>query len=342
MSPEQTRKDTKVAKILRQTTVVRDGFHNGFTDLAYWRDMYWVSYRRGSGHATMDGQAVVSVSTDRKRFRPAASIKLFGDNRDPKLFALSPERMACIVPTWEGAYRGDLIRTYVAFTNDGFNWTKPERILGPGQWLWRVRRMGDQFLGMVQQVGGQTEGPKSHDLFLMTSRDLLSWEPLAQVGTQEHGLAESDIVFRPDGAAWIILRCTKPPYTSYFAHAEPPYTRWELKRLDALIHAAVMLEHNGRVYVAGRSKPEVEGDSTFPSVFSLGVWEVEFGKVTPVLRIPAMGDCSYPGLIKDPDGRICMSYYSQHAYYMGVVPSDAPFANVKEMPDDVYFAELEL
>jgi hypothetical protein len=67
------------------------------------------------------------------------------------------------------------------------------------------------------------------------------------------------------------------------------------------------------------------------------------------MRIPATGDCSYPGLIKDPEGRVCLSYYSQHAYHMGVVPM--PFRLEPTPPhdhgqllasDDVYFAELDL
>jgi hypothetical protein len=82
---------------------------------------------------------------------------------------------------------------------------------------------------------------------------------------------------------------------------------------------------------------------------------LEKGKLQPVLNIPACGDCAYPGFIEDPEGRVCMSYYSQHAYRMGVVPEallnseDAPetICNYQGEPNtqpqnDVYFAELEL
>jgi hypothetical protein len=83
---------------------------------------------------------------------------------------------------------------------------------------------------------------------------------------------------------------------------------------------------------------------------SLGLWRLERKGVTPALLIPATGDCAYPGLIKDPAGRICLSYYSQHAYHMGVIPyllryEPLPPTHDKGQllsPDDVYFAELEL
>ena len=147
----------------------------------------------------------------------------------------------------------------------------------------------------------------------------MAWNRLCRIGDDEVGLNESDLFFHGDGTAWIVARSSKPSGYSYFCHSKPPYTQWQWQPLDALIHAPILLEHKDYLYVAGRSRPALEGDATFPSEHSLGIWEVTFGSVTPVLRIPAMGDCSYPGLIKDADGRICLTYYSQHAYYMGVV-----------------------
>jgi len=331
-----------MSSVVRQTTVARDGFHNGFTDLQYWQSLYWVGYRKGSGHATMDGEAVVSVSCDRRRFREVAKIKLYGDNRDPKLFPVSDERLAITIPTWEGDYDSKSLRQYIAFSGDGFNWEAPQRILGDGEWLWRIREHEGVYYGLVQELGYKPDGRRQHNLVLMTSDDLLAWRTHCRIGNDDIALNESDIVFREDGTAWIVARSTKAPGYSYFCDSAPPYTDWRTQPLTALIHAAVMLEHEGELYVAGRSKPDLEGVEGFPSASSLGVWRVTFGKVEPVLRIPAMGDCSYPGLIKDPEGRICLTYYSQHAYYMGVVESDAPFLDSTVMPDDVYFAELDL
>jgi len=53
-----------MARILRQVTVVRDGNHNAFTDLQFWQSCYWVTYRKGSGHVSMDGAVALSVSAD--------------------------------------------------------------------------------------------------------------------------------------------------------------------------------------------------------------------------------------------------------------------------------------
>jgi len=331
-----------MGKILRQTTVVRDGFHNGFTDLQHWQSLYWVSYRKGSGHIGMDGEAIVSVSADRSRFREAARTKLYGDNRDPKLFPMSSERLAMTIPTWEGDYSSNSLRQYITFSSDGFNWEEPERILGDGEWLWRIRKHNGTHYGLVQELGTKPDGSRQHNLVLMTSDDLLDWRTHCRIGNDDIALNESDIVFRDDGTAWIVARSTKAPGYSYFCSSTAPYTEWQTQPLTALIHAPIMLEDAGKLYVSGRSSPALEGVVGFPSASSLGIWEVRFGEVEPVLRIPAMGDCSYPGLIRDPDGRVCLTYYSQHAYYMGVVDSDVRSFDSSVAPDDVFFAELEL
>lgn len=336
-----------MAHIATHTTVVRDGFHNAFTDLQYWRDMYWVSYRKGSAHASMDGEAVAAVSTDRTRFREAARVKVYGDNRDPKLFPISEDRMAMTIPDWEGEYAGWALQQYITFSEDGFNWEKPVPILEKGQWLWRIREHEGVLYGLVQEIDTDREtGRNRHDLVLMTTTDLLEWTVHCRVGPADLRLNESDIVWRPDGEAWLVARSTNAPGYSYFCSAQPPYTEWQCKPVKALIHAPVMVEHEGVVYVAGRSKPELEGVEGFPTRCSLGVWKIENGHVQPVLRIPAMGDCSYPGLVKDPEGRICMSYYSQHAYLMGVEPmvwqQTEPGSAQALVPSDVFLAELAL
>ena len=213
-----------MAKVLRQTTVARDGFHNGFTDVQYWQSLYWVSYRKGSGHATLDGEAVVSVSLDRERFREAARVKLYGDNRDPKLFPMSDDRLAMTIPTWEGSYSYDKLRQYITFSSDGFNWQKPERVLGDGEWLWRVREHKGTYYGLVQELSSRPEVPRQHNLVLMTSKDLLTWETHCRIGNDDIALSESDIVFRDDDTAWIVARSSKPPRYGYFCHAKAPYT----------------------------------------------------------------------------------------------------------------------
>ena len=338
-----------MARILRQATVVRDGNHNAFTDLQYWQGCYWVAYRKGAGHVSMDGAATLSVSCDRTRFREVAQIHTPGDNRDPKLLPVSEDRMALYFPSWTRGYEARELQQYITFSGDGHDWEKPAPILSPGNWLWRVRRHDDRYYGLIQNLAGEwdREG-MPHQLDLAVSDDLLEWEVIARVG-EEYGLNESDIYWRDDGEAWIISRSVVKHFGSCFCSAQPPYTEWQVTELSPMVHAPVFLHCEGELYVAGRNMPSVEGDVTFPfKSASLGIWRVRREELEPVLRIPATGDCSYPGMILDPEGRVCLSYHSQHAYHMGVLPLPS---RVRPHPDndaslleadDVYFAELEL
>jgi hypothetical protein len=335
-----------MGKILRQTTVVRDGWHNGFTDLVYWKGAYWVSYRRGTAHASQDGEAVLAVSLDRQRFRETAHLKVPGDNRDPKLVPMG-DRLGMIFPSWHEKYEGGCLQQYVAFSDEGFTWSQPVPILDRGDWLWRVREHNGLYYGLIEQIRTGLTPP--YQLKLVTSKDLLHWTPLCTVGP-DLPLNESDILFRPDGEAWIVARGAGNPDYSWFASARAPYTDWTLTNLGVVIHCPAILAVKDSVFVTGRRKPDLEGETTFyAGTGSLGVWELGRGTVKPVLHIPASGDCAYPGLIEDPEGRICLSYYSAHAYNMGVldavfryIPSDPWTKADRLMPSDVYFAELSL
>lgn len=328
-----------MAKILRQTTVVRDGMHNGFTDLQYWQGCYWVGYRKGASHASIDGTATISFSGDRSRFREAAKLRVAGDNRDPKLFPLSENRMAAYFPSWtRGVAKHDL-QQYISFTDNGIDWEKPTPILPPRQWLWRIRKHEGRYYGLIQNLEGDwSNGHNPHQLDLAVSDDLLEWTVLTRIG-EPYGLNESDIFWQANGEAWIVARSAVRDGSSFFASARAPYTDWAVKELGPMVHAPIFLQHDGALYVAGRCHPASTGNPVFPYPgASLGIWQVEKGEITPVLQIPATGDCSYPGLIKDSEGRICLTYYSQHAYLMGILT----FPESTDRPADVYFAELEL
>ena len=341
-----------MGSILHQTTVVRDGMHNGFTDLQYWQGAYWVSYRKGAGHTSMDAHAVVSVSHDRSRFTEIATASVKGDVRDPKLLPIDDDKMAMYFPSWlegagtlksDGQVTRKPLQQYITFSNNGYDWQPAQPILDPWMWLWRVRKHDGKYFGLIQNLGSRCHGDRRpHQLDLAVSDDLINWEVIARVGD---GLNESDIYWHADGEAWIVSRTVDPAVGSVFASSKPPYTDWQTIDMKPLVHAPIMLEHEGEIFVAGRSNPDSEGLTDTPFNGSgLSVWRVTSGKLESVLRIPATGDCSYPGLIKDPDGRICMSYYSQHAYHLGVIPRREPTPNMEHPggADDVYFAQIEL
>ncbi|NLF23231.1 MAG: exo-alpha-sialidase [Lentisphaerae bacterium] len=345
-----------MARIRRLTTLTRDGMHNAFTDLIYWHDMYVVSYRKGAGHISGDGQAVVAISSDRQRFTEVARVKVNGDTRDPKLVPLADGRLAMLIAVWIEGVAARKLQQFISFSDDACNWSRPQPICEPDQWLWRVRLHEGRYYGLQYGAmpGGslrREETERQHQL--MVSEDMLHWQSVARIGPTDRLLGESDIAFQEDGEAWVVVRSNNGSGNAFFASARPPYTDWAVTELEGgMIHAPVILRHRGVHYVAGRARLSDMGMSGFSQAgtATTGVWRLDKGRVTPVLNLPAAGDCSYCGLIEDPEGRVCLSYYSQHAYIFGVEPfayryHDDPVERpVGDLiaKADIYFAELEL
>jgi hypothetical protein len=333
-------------QILSHLTVVRDGWHNAFTDLIHWQNAYWVAYRRAESHqCRTPGEVVLVVSADRLRWREAARLKIAGDDRDPT-FVLAPDgRLALLTAVIPHGGDGSTLQEHIAFSRDGYHWTDPQPILEPGHHIFRCRFHNGRYYGLEL-----LRAPGFRRLNLLVSDDLLRWERIAQIGSDPLLLNESDITFLPDGEAWVVARTLRDPDNSLFASAPPPYTRWTLAELNTMIHCPCILEHNGVRYVAGRSFPTRDGDAAWPFGRSLAIWHLDRAAVRRVMHIPALGDCAYPGFIRDPEGRLCISYYSMHAYRMGVLPpftTLAPGAEARPKSlavhvSDIFFAELEL
>jgi len=343
-------------KVLRQTTVVHDSQHNAFTDLAYWQGCYWVSYRKGAGHISMDGQATVAVSSDRQRFREVAHSKRVGDCRDPKLLPIDEERMAMIYPSWIKGVPAREMHQFITFTRDGFAWEEPVQVAGIPEhhWMWRIRHHDGLYYGLVKTIGHDPENRRT--LYLYISEDLVTWRKHAQVGEVNQGLDEADMLFHEDGTAWILARNSvraEGTPSSFWCVARAPYAEWEVKEVGFTVQSPVLLRTKGKILMAGRNKMgEFPGDC-WPHLnpSSLAVWELSNDfTARRVLQMNAAGDCSYPGLIEDPEGRICMSYYSQHAYFNGDYPrllrediTPEPVSKPVVLSSaNIYFAELAI
>lgn len=342
-----------MAKILNHITVERDGMHNGFPSLAYWRDAYWIGFSKGERHGkTTAARACLKVSTDRQRWMPAADLHLGGGRAGIGPLPIDDSTMAGLMAVWSHNDPNNpqtrVLQHMITFTRDGYRWDEPAPILPPNYALFGIRRHEGIWYAMAYLHEGQRR-----ELFLMVSPDLLNWEQRCRIGVPEDKINESDIIFQPDGEAWVIARTKREGDHAWFCSAKPPYTDWQFIDLKTRIHAPKILAHQGRYFIAGRCLPKEMGETSWPFGHSLCIWELTRGKVQPVLRIPAAGDCAYCGIIEDPRGRVCLTYYSMHAYYLGVVPPFKAVYNSAEQHEvktaeqaycanDIYFAELDL
>ncbi len=316
-----------MAMIRNQLTVVRDSWHNIWSDLCIWKNAYWLVYGRAHGHSSPNAITVVLRSTDLARWHQTATLHTEHDARDPKIVPYGDRLFIFVADNRRrsfGAQLDELVYTCASTSEDGFEWSTPTRMYQDNYWLWRVRIQDGIFYSA--EKGGE----------LLTSPDGFTWHHHTVI--PESGAAptseprpdhrttpsfnEADLLFRPDGELWCVSRSRRIPDDSILYWSSPPYDTWDSLDLGTRIHCPVLCESNGIVYLAGRTDPSRIWFPQHSSAGNTGIFRLDKTGITPVLALPSDGDAAYPGMISPAPGRLVVSYYSQHAYLSGTVRHD--------------------
>ena len=327
------------ATVTEVRAVVRDGWYNAFADLTVWRDYYWLSYRRGTKHHADHGMVVVLRSNDLQRWqevavldRPQGITGEIDSGVQDGHFCVAGDRL-CItintrIPTEE----------YLSWTDDGINWSEPVRqtMEGYEPFIWRMRYHDGKFWCA-------TSYPESDPLDLLVSDDGIRWTRHAQIaGTEDHDWSgETDLLFRSDEELWCVVRSEWP---GVVFRSRPPYTQWEGGHSIGLCDAPALCEADGEVFVAGRLRvPLFEGDLRLHPQGTTGVYHLTRDGAQPLLAFPVGGDSAYAGLITTGPGKLALAYFSDVAYWSGVLqPKSAAQYQYKATDCDIYLAEIDI
>ncbi len=292
-----------------------DGRHNAFTDLAHWKGHYYVCFRHGTSHGSVDGEIRIMRSADLETWAPCGRLDTFGDDRDPH-FTVAGETLYVYFGVWDLDHqpgpkpvdRGS-VRSHFASTTNGTSWSKVKAVYEPGFWLWRVRHHDGAFYS--QGYTAYRPKPAVREVRLLRSEDGLNWDLVSTV-TNKRNSGESDMEFNPDGSMWIVLRTGEAPGHSWIHRSDPSRTTWTDVDTGQLIHSPVIANWNGRFFVSGRGRAEGKGYVT-------KIWELVDDKAVELITLPSGGDTSYPGLLVDPASleedqppALFVTWYSQH------------------------------
>ena len=202
--------------------------HNAFTDLVRWNGAFYCAFREGRGHASTDGRIRVLSSKDADTWSPTVLISLNGyDLRDAHLSVTPDNRLMLLggaAPRQrdgEGAPTG----SFVAFSKDGTDWTKPQIVVEPGRWLWCVTWHEGKAYGVSYPA---SQG--SPDLDLLVSDDGLTYKPLVP---KLYGVGfpnETTLRFDHSGVCYALARRDKQgdqPYSAVLGISRGDYTQWQ-------------------------------------------------------------------------------------------------------------------
>jgi hypothetical protein len=283
--------------------------HNAFTDLARWNGKFFCAFREGRAHMSTDGRIRVLTSEDGENWESAAELALDGfDLRDAGLSTTPDNRLMLIggaAPRKTDQDRAPT-GTFVAFSKESANWTKPQIVVEPGRWLWRVTWNGGKAYG----ISYSSIRPAGLTPFtaLLVSDDGVNYRDLVPKLFDQGTPTEATLRFGADGTMYCLQRRDgQPPRKSaMFGASRPPYAEWQWHDLGVHVGGPNFIRlPSGQWIAAGRF---FDGDKPHTELAWL---DVEKAAVETILRLPSGGDTSYPGLAWH-EGMLWVSYYSSH------------------------------
>jgi len=334
----------KPAELLEVRKIWDAGEHNAFTDIVRWRNAWWCTFREADKHVSPAGRIRVITSVDGDKWESAALVEEKDcDLRDPK-FSITPDDRLMIVCgasvyTEGHGFRGRQPR--VLFSKDGHAWTAPKRILGQGDWLWRVvwhdgKAYGTAYNSNYVKQGDGTPylvpGPE-WSLELYRSDDGVTWEMIAPMEVSGRP-NETTIRFLANGdLVAMVRRELGATRVGWIGVAHPPYTRWTWHENNYQFGGPNFIQLPDGSIVAGTRDYTANTPETKKTTTVIGWLAGNDYSFTPFVTLPSGGDNSYPGFVWY-EGVLWTSYYSSHEgktsiYLAKIKLPPAPAAAVK-------------
>jgi hypothetical protein len=284
------------------------GGHNAFTDLIHFRGGWFCTFREATGHSSPDGKVRVLASADGEAWASSALLAESGiDLRDPK-FSITPDGRLMLVMGGSVMERGEYVtrQTRVTFSPDGRKWTPLQRILAPGEWLWRVTWFRGQAHGVAYRGGGGLKEKRAATLY--TSANGVDWDRVTPLDLPH--ASETTLRFLASGEMIALSVQMNPPplpRSTRIGSSRPPYREWTWQDVSwALGGPNFLILPDGR-WVAGSRKSAIAAATGSATVLA---WMTR-NRFEPFLQFVSGGDTSYPGLVWH-NNELWVSFYSSH------------------------------
>ena len=274
--------------------------HNAFTDLLWFGDCWFCTFREARAHDSPAGTIRVLQSDTGEEWANSAELVEAGiDLRDPKLSITPDGRLMLLMggssQADDGRYRSRSPR--VAFSEEGVTWTAPARVLAEDHWLWRITWHGD--IGYAVSKLGEGSNPRRG--FLYSTRDGIEWDWITEFFLPNDTWTASETTLRimPDEQMVALIR------PDWIGTSAPPYVDWKFTQIDHSIGGPNFIRFpNGSLWASGRIRNAERQPETALAKMTATTFE-------PVFSLPSGGDNSYAGMVWHDD-LLWMSYYSSH------------------------------
>ena len=276
-SPNATPRFVSLARIWDRSP------HNAFTDLLRHDAKWWCTFCEADNHGSSIGTVRIIVSDDGESWTSIAELTEADiDLRDPKLSVTPDGRMVLLTC---GCTRGEATTRspWVAFSDDGRNWSTPARVLTEDHWLWRVTWHGK--VGYSVPKLGEGRNPRRGFLYRTTKG--IDWQWITEFIFPGNIWTVSVTMLRimPDEQMIALIR------PNLIGSSDPPYTKWTFTPLDHLLGGPNFIRlPDDALWAMSRGKDSHGRPRTVLACMSRNSYE-------SVLELPSGGDSSYAGMV---------------------------------------------
>lgn len=284
--------------------------HSGLTDLIKWKGDLWLIFRESDSHfGGENGILRLLKSSNGVIFELVTTFEWEGwDLRDPKL-SVTPNGHLMLL-TGGSRFNFKKERTAhvssVAFSDNGKEWT-PFQVILEEEWLWRIT----WFQGMGYGISYYFEDPSdSHSSWytrLYKTHDGINYELMTDFSIPGKP-NEATIRFFTTGEMVVLQRRDDLNKRAWIGFSSPPYEDWIWNQTSFYFGGPnFLIFPDENLWAAGR----IFASSPYGEIERTVLARMDLKELEPVLTLPSLGDCSYPGMVYEHPF-LWISYYSSH------------------------------
>lgn len=225
--------------ILREKTLLQGQCHYGFPDLIQYGGKYFLSVRKGFSHLGSPTASFILESDDGWDYKPHSYMSSVDDIRDGKFFINDKNELVLIYPKIINNVNERRVATIsrVICPVQGYSTE-----LFTGEVSWRPKRINGELLFPMYKHDGDMNLPENWGSFIRLKDRVIDV-------TGEGRPSEMEL-FSSGGKLYGIVRLETE--NCVLASSSPPYKKWNIKKLNIILHGQSVVQVNDAILVFGR------------------------------------------------------------------------------------------
>lgn len=285
--------------------------HAALTDLIKWKGEFFCIFRESDTHyGGVNGVLRFLHSPNGIVWNLLTLIEKEGwDLRDPKLSITPDGRLMLLVGA--SRYNRNKLRlsseSLVSFSTDALNWSEFKTVFKE-EWLWRLTWFQGKGYGFTYFFTNPLDSSSEWRVRLYETMDGIIYKPLSSFNIPGKPNEVTLRIFPYGQMIALIRRDGKHDHNAWIGSSIPPYEDWLFTETSCYLGGPnFIILPDEKMWAAGRLLSE----TPYGIIEKMAILGMNKNDLQPIIILPSLGDCSYPGLVFE-DPYLWVSYYSSH------------------------------